>query len=71
MDNTLNPRKNVLLKVSLGLLAVSILLCGVLIERRLGSLFGLGNSSGPVGAVTVTPPQRGYAPTINWGGAKR
>jgi hypothetical protein len=71
MDNAPKPRKTVLLRVSLGLLAVSILLCGVLIERRLGGFSGLGNSTGTVAAVTVTPPQRGYAPTINWGGAKR
>jgi hypothetical protein len=69
MDSAQKPRTTVLLKVSFGLLAVSIVLCGVLIERRLGGFSG--SAASPVAAVTATPPQRGYAPTINWGGAKR
>jgi hypothetical protein len=62
-------RANVLLKVSLGLIAVSIVLCGVLIERRLRFYSGVENGAGSI--ITVTPPARGYPPTINWGGAKR
>lgn len=62
-----------LLKIYLGLFALSLALCGVLAHREIAG-FLRGADSTEVIAVAAqhaaAPPVR-YAPTINWGGARR
>jgi hypothetical protein len=68
MSRAASARTDALLKIYLGLFAVSVVLCGVLAERRLLSLARRGD------AVAIAVPREtphGYGPTINWGGAKR
>lgn len=65
------PRTESLIKVYLGLLVVGVLLCGALAHRHIAGLF----RGADVVQITVElrdpAAQRGYPPTINWGGAKR
>ena len=71
MKRPATARTDTLLKIYLALFAVSVILCGVLAERRLAAWAAARRSEGV--AVTVPREQpHGYAgPTINWGGAKR
>lgn len=61
-----------LLKIYLGLIATAVVLCGIWLERHLAGGLSFGGS-GPtvIAAQRDPPPNRNYAPTINWGGAKR
>jgi hypothetical protein len=72
MTRVTNPRAVALLKFYLGLLAVGIVLCGVLAHRHIAALLGPGDTVRITTVPYETPlTQRGYLPTINWGGAKR
>lgn len=72
MKRTRGSRTEMLLKIYLGLLALSLALCGVLVHREIAG-FLRGDDSTEVIAVAAhsTGPPLRYAPTINWGGARR
>jgi hypothetical protein len=65
------PRAESLVKVYLGLLAVSLLLLGVLAHRQIAGMF----RNVDVVQIAAEPRdptvQRNYGPSINWGGGKR
>jgi hypothetical protein len=67
MRRVTSPRTELLLRAYLGLLAVSIVMSGVLIERRLAA------PQAVAGEIVLAPSAipRGVAPMINWGGQKR
>ncbi len=65
------PRTESLVKVYLALLAVAVLLCGVLAHRQIAGLFRSSNVVQIAAEPREPAAQRGYLPTINWGGGKR
>jgi hypothetical protein len=71
MSRVTPHRSETLIKVYLGLLAIAVLLCGALAHRHITGLFRQAD----IVQITAEPrepaTQRGYMPTINWGGAKR
>ena len=72
MNRATHPRAVTLIKVYLGLLAVGVLLSAVLAHRHIAALFGAADTVEISTVPHETPlSQRGYLPTINWGGAKR
>ena len=72
MTRVTHPRAVALLKIYLGLLAVAVVLCGVLAHRHIAALLEPDDTVEIMTVPYETPlTQRGYLPTINWGGAKR
>jgi hypothetical protein len=67
MRRVTSPRTEILLRAYLGLLAVSIVMSGMLIERRLAAPQAV---AGEIVLAPTTVPH-GIAPMINWGGQKR
>jgi hypothetical protein len=70
MVRSTSPRTALLLRAYCGLLAVSLALSGVLIDRRVTmSRNAAGDVTAPALRISGTP--RNPAPTVNWGGQKR
>lgn len=67
MRRVTSPRTEILLRAYLGLLAVSIVMSGMLIERHLAAPQVV---AGEIVLASPTAPH-GVAPMINWGGQKR
>ncbi len=69
MRRTMSPRTETLQRTYLGLLAVSIVLSGVLIDRHVAP--PQSETAGMMAALTPAPSHGAASPLIKWGGQKR